>query len=163
MTPAEFRAAREALLSEHQPGDRRNEGVLNMSAYSKLAAIAAEKKPMGYLTAYENDLHKIDRAVLEAATPADSFVWLLRGCGTELFQIESGKNSLWLTHWLQPGNACGPAPLCYFVQGETVRPITHKQAAALAAKPHPEGHKIRISFATMSSWIEDKDGNRIAA
>jgi hypothetical protein len=134
-----------------------------MSAYDRLAEIAHHLEPLGYLAAYKADLTTHDKARLDRATPDESFVWLIRQSGTELFPVGAGMHAAWLTYWLDPAHVCGPPPLCYFVQGETVKAISHKAANTLANRPHPEGHRIVVDFATMSSWIEDAHGLRIAA
>jgi hypothetical protein len=106
--------------------------------YETLCAIA-ESFP-DRLVAYSDDLHKIDRSILEESEAGQEFVWLLRRHGTELFPLRRARDPESVTFWLQDG------VLAYHLRvssaagaSGTAKPVTHAQASALAALPPPRG------------------------
>lgn len=118
-----------------------------MSLLEKMVAIAEVKKPLGYLRAYEADLTTHDANQLANAKPGMRYLWVLRECGTELFEIASGRDPAWLTYWLD--HAHNPPNLVFLatVDTDTVRPIAYEAARKLAHTPHPDGKVIRVSLA----------------
>jgi hypothetical protein len=126
---------------------------LSVSVIDQLTAIAAGKFADGYLRAYANDLHVIDRDTLEKSKAGDRFVWALRDCGTQLFQVASGHDSIWLTYWLDQGDVRDTPTLCWsvVVGGDSgasgdVHLISRDRARALASIPHPEGKRVVVSL-----------------
>lgn len=124
-----------------------------MSIYQKLVAIAAEQSAKGYLAHYRNDLHVHDKRTLDGAKHGQRYLWILRDCGTELFEIESGRDSVWATYWLDQGNMRDTPSLAYLIlvasdgaESGTVSPIDYDRARSLASLPHPEGKIIRFSL-----------------
>lgn len=113
------------------------------SLYEQLCAIA-ESHP-DRLVAYSDDLHKIDRSILETAEAGQEYVWLLRRHGTELFPLRRAHDAVSVTFWLQDG------VLAYHLRATaavgatgTAKPVTHAQAAALAALPPPKGARLWV-------------------
>lgn len=106
--------------------------------YEQLQAIA-EAHP-DRLVAYSDDLHVIDRSILAEAEAGQEFVWLLRRHGTELFPLRRAREPESVTFWLQDGVLAYHllASAAAGASGST-KPITHAQAAALAALPPPKG------------------------
>jgi len=111
-----------------------------MTIYETLCGIV-DNNP-GHLTAYKNDLHVIDKGVLESVQPGSRYLWVLRECGTQLFEIASGHQPIWVTYWLTPGN------LAYLVDVDSgkVEPISHDKARELAQTPHPAGKVVHVSI-----------------
>lgn len=107
--------------------------------YAKLCVVATTHESAGYLSAYQKDLHVHDKRVLkETAEPGVHYVWILRDHGTELFEIASGRDPAWLTHWTRNGKC-----LAFLLDHDldTVTPLTIEEADRLANVPHPEGFK----------------------
>lgn len=133
------------------------------TVYDKLAAIAADKAPLGYLRAYANDLHVIDRDTLATAPEGARFVWALRPCGTALFPIGVGHDMVWLTYWLDSGNIPATPTLTYLVEvtsdGGKVQAISHALARKLSAIPHPVGWRFVVSL--NGSHYVTREGARV--
>lgn len=125
-----------------------------MTIYDQLATIANDKSSLGYLAHYKADLHRIDRDTLNNARAGSRYLWVLRDCGTELFEIAAGRESVWVTYWLDQGNRRDTPSLTYLIDvasdgatNGTVRPISYASTRKLAAVPHPQGLRIKFSFA----------------
>jgi hypothetical protein len=112
-----------------------------LTLYEQICAIS-EAHP-DRLVAYSEDLHKIDRSILEQAEDGQEYIWLLRKHGTELFPLRRAHDAVSVTFWLQDG------VLAYHLRATaaggasgTAKPITHVQATALAALPPPKGARL---------------------
>jgi hypothetical protein len=112
-----------------------------MTVYDQLLAIAAAKRPEGYLAHYETDLTTHDCATLSRAPVGARFIWIMRSHGTELFAIGTGRDPVWATYWLNPAQGnCQKAPsLCYLIAGNSVTPISYERAIRLANEKAPAG------------------------
>lgn len=106
--------------------------------YQQLKTIA--KANPQHLRHYATDLTNHDRATLSRSLPGERFVWILRTCGTELFQVGVGRDPVLVTYWLTPGNSVAPPPPLAFLmtvaaargKAGIVEAISHERARALA-------------------------------
>jgi hypothetical protein len=121
--------------------------------YEKLVAIAAQQSSLGYLAHYQDDLHVHDKRTLDGAKHGQRYLWVLRTCGTALFEIESGHDSVWATYWLDQGNIRDTPSLVYLItiasdgaDSGVISKISYDYARTLASLPHPEGKVIKFSL-----------------
>jgi hypothetical protein len=124
-----------------------------MTVYESLALIAESNTPKGYLAHYKNDLHVIDKDTLAKTEAGQQYIWILRECGTQLFPVAAGHDSLWATYWLDNGNRRDTPSLCYLItvtstsaRDGTVAPISYDRTRRLAALPHPNGVRVKFSL-----------------
>ena len=101
--------------------------MANQEAYWELKA---EAKRFGFPKHYRTDLTKLDRGVLSRKTAPESFLWVLRECGTHLFPFKMER----LVDWAKAVAQTWPDALFYAWENGKLRRLSRKTFLDMAQK-----------------------------